>query len=104
MMRRVSADNHRGQGAKILHQQAGYMRAMIFSHRMIKMSCKRGGSIYGARAVLRYSADKTDRFSRWAQALLERRGHNKACVAVANKLARIAWVVMAKGDDYRPAV
>ena len=60
--------------------------------------------IHGARAVLRYSADKTDRFSRWAQALLERRGHNKACVAVANKLARIAWVVMAKGDDYRPAV
>ena len=71
---------------------------------------KRGNSylrtllIHGARAVLRYSAGKTDRFSRWAQALLERRGHNKACVAVANKLARIAWVVMAKGDDYRPAV
>ena len=42
--------------------------------------------IHGARAVLRHSANKTDRFSLWAQALLARRGHSKACVAVANKM------------------
>ncbi len=60
--------------------------------------------IHGARAVLRHSAHKTDRFSRWAQALLERRGHNRACVAVANKMARIAWVILAKGESYRAAV
>lgn len=60
--------------------------------------------IHGARSVLLHSANKTDRFSRWAQALLARRGHNKACVAVANKLARIAWVILAKGEHYRPAV
>ena len=71
---------------------------------------KRGNSylrtlyIHGARAVLRHSANKTDSFSRWAQALKARRGQNKACVAVANKLARIAWVIMAKGETYRPAV
>jgi transposase len=59
--------------------------------------------IHGARAVLRHSANKTDRFSLWAQALLERRGHNKACVAVANKIARMAWVIMAKGESYRAA-
>lgn len=59
--------------------------------------------IHGARAVLRHSANKTDRFSRWAQAVLARRGHNKACVAVANKMARIAWVIMAKGETYRVA-
>lgn len=59
--------------------------------------------IHGARAVLRHSANKTDRFSLWAQALLERRGHNKACVAVANKMARMAWVIMARGETYRPA-
>lgn len=57
--------------------------------------------IHGARAVLQHSANKTDRFSLWAQALLERRGHNKACVAVANKMARMAWVIMAKGETYR---
>lgn len=60
--------------------------------------------IHGARAVLRHSANKTDNFSRWAQALLVRRGHNKACVAVANKMARMAWVIMAKGETYRVAV
>ncbi len=71
---------------------------------------KRGNSylrtllIHGARAVLRRSATKTDRFSVWAQSLLERRGHNRACVAVANKMARIAWVIMAKGEHFRPAV
>ncbi len=60
--------------------------------------------IHGARAVLRHSANKNDRFSRWAQAVLARRGHNKACVAVANKLARMAWVIMAKGESYRVPV
>ena len=60
--------------------------------------------IHGARAVLRHSEGKSDRFSLWAQALLARRGHNKACVAVANKMARTAWVIMAKGETYRPAV
>lgn len=60
--------------------------------------------IHGARSVLLHSANKQDRFSRWAQALLERRGHNRACVAVANKLARIAWVIIAKGERYRPAL
>lgn len=60
--------------------------------------------IHGARSVLKASAGKRDRFSVWAQALHARRGHNKACVAVANKLARMAWVIMAKGESYRPAV
>ncbi len=70
---------------------------------------KRGNSylrtllIHGARAVLRYAEGKEDSFSRWAFALKERRGSNKACVAVANKLARMAWVVLAKGERYRPA-
>ncbi|MCP4929028.1 MAG: IS110 family transposase [Gammaproteobacteria bacterium] len=59
--------------------------------------------IHGARAVLRHSVNKTDRFSLWAQDLLARRGHNKACVAVANKMARMAWVIMAKGETYRVA-
>ena len=60
--------------------------------------------IHGARAVLRYSDGKEDRFSRWAVALAERRGFNRACVAVANKLARIAWVVAAREEEYKPAL
>ena len=60
--------------------------------------------IHGARAVLRHSTNKTDRFSLWAQAVLARRGHNRACVAVANKMARMAWVIMAKGETYRVVI
>ena len=60
--------------------------------------------IHGARSVLRRCEGRDDRFSLWAQALLARRGHNKACVAVANKLARTAWVIMARGETYRPAM
>jgi len=59
--------------------------------------------IHGARAVLRCTENKDDSFSKWAQALKARRGHNKACVAVANKIARMAWVIMAKGESFRPA-
>ncbi|QFU20457.1 IS110 family transposase [Shewanella eurypsychrophilus] len=57
--------------------------------------------IHGARAVLRHSNGKVDRFSRWAVALVERRGFNRACVAVANKLARIAWVIAAREEEYQ---
>ena len=60
--------------------------------------------IHGARAVLRHSEGKSDRLSVWAQALKSRRGHNKACVAVANKMARTARVIMAKGETYRRAM
>ena len=60
--------------------------------------------IHGARAVLRTAVTKQDRFSCWANAVHARRGHNRACVAVANKLARIAWVILAKGEAYRSAV
>ena len=57
--------------------------------------------IHGARAVLQHCGGKKDRLSRWAYALAERRGFNKACVAVANKLARMAWVIVAREDEYR---
>jgi transposase len=60
--------------------------------------------IHGSRAVLQNVATKDDRFSRWARDLKERRGFNVACVAVANKLARTAWVVMAREEAYRPSV
>lgn len=56
--------------------------------------------IHGARAVLKYCANKTDKLSVWAQALKNRSCYNKACVGLANKLARIAWVIMAKEQTY----
>jgi transposase len=58
--------------------------------------------IHGARAVLQRAPHKTDRLSRWALELSKRRGPNVAAVAVANKMARIAWVILARGQRYQP--
>lgn len=58
--------------------------------------------ILGARATLAAAARKKDRLSRWAVALSERRGYWKAVVAVAAKNARMAWAMLAKGEDFKP--
>ena len=39
--------------------------------------------------------------SRWAKALEERRGYWKTVVAIAAKNARLAWAVLAKGEELR---
>lgn len=57
--------------------------------------------ILGARAVLAAAAGKHDRLSRWAKALEERRGYWKAVVAIAAKNARLAWAVLAKGEEFK---
>jgi len=51
--------------------------------------------IQGARSVLWHSKQRptTTPLRTWALAVERRRGHNKAAVAVANKLARIVWRV-----------
>jgi transposase len=56
--------------------------------------------IHGARTVLRYAERKTDPLSQWALGLKVRKGYNIAAVALANKLARIAWAVLAHNDRY----
>jgi transposase len=58
--------------------------------------------VHGARAVLRTAPRKTDRLSRWAIEVSKRRGPNVATVALANKMARIAWVILARGQRYQP--
>lgn len=61
---------------------------------------KRGSSalrrllFMGARSVIRSSADKTDKLSLWVQSLLARHPHKKVAIAVANKMARIAWATL----------
>lgn len=59
--------------------------------------------IHGARAVVRHAARKADPLSRWIQAVQARRGTNVATVALANKLARIAWVLLTRAESYTPA-
>lgn len=70
---------------------------------------KRGDSylrmllVHGARAVLSRARTvaNPDRLRRWALTLEKRAHHNKATVALANKLARIAWAVSVRRADYR---
>jgi transposase len=57
--------------------------------------------IHGARASLRHISQKFDAVSQWLKNLIQRRGHNKACVALANKNARILWALMAHGHQYK---
>lgn len=58
--------------------------------------------IHGARTVLKYAPKKTDPLSRWASAVAARRGFNRAAVALANKLARIAWALLAHDRTFQP--
>lgn len=57
--------------------------------------------VHGARSVLCRPGEDPRR--RWAQALVQRRGFNKAAVALAAKQARLLWALLAHPDDYRPA-
>jgi transposase len=59
--------------------------------------------VHGARAVVRTAVRKTDPRSIWINDLRERRGHNRATVAVANKNARVIWAVLRTGEPYRAA-
>ena len=60
-------------------------------------TCDAAGA--GRQVGARAAKNKNDRLSRWAMALAERRGYWKAVVAIAAKNARMAWAVLAKGEQ-----
>jgi transposase len=53
--------------------------------------------IHGARAVIERAARRT----KWLEQLLVRRPKNVAVVALANKMARTAWALVAHGSQYK---
>jgi len=57
--------------------------------------------VHGARAVVRTAPNKPDPNNTWVNQLRERRGINRATVAVANKNARIIWAVLRTGEPHR---
>jgi transposase len=59
--------------------------------------------VVGATAIVRYTRRKATAVSVWANQLLERKPARLVTVAVANKMARIAWAVMAREENYRRA-
>ena len=71
---------------------------------------KRGDSytrtlmVHGARAVLFHARNRDDALSQWINGLAARKPINVAAVALANKTARIAWALTAKGVEFDPAL
>jgi len=59
--------------------------------------------IHGARSVVFRAKAKTDKRSLWIMDKQQRLGTTKACVAVANKNARIIWSLIAGEQEYRCA-
>jgi transposase len=55
----------------------------------------------GALAVIRYAKIHGTKHRPWLTALLARRPTKVAAIALANKLARMAWAMMAKGERYK---
>lgn len=57
--------------------------------------------IHGARSVVIQAVNKEDALSRWINKIRATRGFNKAVVALANKLARIGWAILANNTVYQ---
>ena len=56
--------------------------------------------IHGARAVVTWADRRDDPLGHWVRQLKARRGTNRTVVALANKMARMAWVVLATDQTF----
>ncbi|GLR79127.1 IS110 family transposase (plasmid) [Azospirillum oryzae] len=60
--------------------------------------------VMGATTVIRYARSKAPGEGEWLKGLLARKPARLASIALANKMARIAWAVLSRGDVYRKTV
>ncbi len=60
--------------------------------------------VVGATSVIRRARTGSSASAAWINTLLERRPARVVTVAMANKTARIAWAILARGGVYRPAI
>lgn len=109
MMVAVVDDITRFKNAKLFAAYLGLVPKVSASANVRMMgSITRSGSemlrrylIHGARAWLRY-APREDVNRIWAERLKERRGMNKATVALAHRMARICFAVLRDNGSYKP--
>src|ERR1035437_7790375 len=65
---------------------------------------RRGLFVAGALAVIRYAKIHGTKHRPWLTALLARRPTKVAAIALANKIARMVWAMMVKGERYKEPV
>ena len=58
--------------------------------------------VQGAHAVLQQRMKQSNCLNTWLAQLTSRKRIQVAAVALANKMARIVWAVLSKGEAYRP--
>ena len=87
----AEAELERRQAKARQHQQAGdrYLRGLFTA---------------GALAVIRYAKIHGTKHRPWLTALLARRPTKVAAIALANKIARMVWAMMVKGERYKEPV
>jgi len=78
-----------------------------FNHYRVLLGISKKGDRYprcllvqGSKTVVSRAKGKDDKLSRWINRIVETRGHNRACVAYANKMSRMAWAVMTSGENH----
>jgi len=85
------------------------LRSIFDKQKLLGIS-KRGNSylrrlfVQGARAVMRFRGKQSSGLNAWLEQLTSRTHPNIAIVALANKLARMAWAVLAKDEPYGPSI
>ena len=72
-----------------------------FVSSMSSLTYLRSLFVAGALSVIRRAKIHDIKHRPWLTALLARRPTKVAAIALANKLARVAWAMLAKGEHYK---
>ena len=105
-MRFVPTKTPEQQSGLVLHRTRHlFIRQQTSVINAIRAHCAEFGIVAaGALAVIRYAKIHGIGHRPWLTALLARRPTKVAAIALANKIARMAWAMMARGERYREPV